>query len=113
MVLLDAACVPIHGRVSKYYDHHSIPAVQLHYVRRVPLHGVPLPVPEHHGRFRAPRLALYVKDPQFVRDIALVRFNSASIHKDVFLEVKKHALINKAARHIHLTRRLNFNIKFR
>lgn len=113
MVLLDTAGVPIHSGVAEYHDHDHVPAVQLHDVRRVPLHGVLLPVPKHHGRLRAPRLALGVEDPQLVRDVAVVSLDSASVHKDVFLEVRKHVLINKTAGPIHFTGRLNFNIKFR
>lgn len=94
MVLLYAAGVAVDGRVPKYHDHDSVSAVQLHDVCRVSLHRILLAVPDHSGCLRTPGLAVYVKDPQLICDIAVSCFNSASIHKDVFLQVKMHTSVD-------------------
>lgn len=88
MVFLYVACVAVYCRISKYDNHDNVPTIQLHDVCRMSLHSVLLTVAKNSGRFCAPRLTVDVKDPQLICDIAVACFDSASIHEDVFLQVK-------------------------
>lgn len=86
VVFLHNACVTIYGRISKNYNHNHISAVQLHYVCRMTFHSILLAMYKYCRSPGTPCLTVYVENPQLISNIAIIRFNFASIHVDIFLQ---------------------------
>lgn len=85
IVFLHNTCVTIYGRISKYYDHNHISAVQLYYVCWMTFHSILLAMYKYCRSSGTPCLTVYVENPQLIGNIAIICFNFASIHVDVFL----------------------------
>lgn len=85
VVFLHNARVTVYGRISKNDNHNHISAVQLHNVCWMTFHSILLAMYKYSRSSDTPCLTVDVENPQLISNIAIICFNFASVHVDVFL----------------------------